>query len=171
MYLRWSLLVSWCFASIESMSLIWDRKKGESGVRGRIEMNSSSTRSDPQRPKRASATARTTMLRRWGPRQCEVTCVLRINLRITVLTAVRSQVGKTVSTKQLLRNQLCSKTNHPNYCHVSHTWRAWVGKEEDLEDGGERLSCWPYLDSVGRKGRTGRRAERVVMLAIAGQRG
>ena len=30
-----------------------------------------SLRSDPQRPKRPPATTRTTMLRRWGPRQCE----------------------------------------------------------------------------------------------------
>ena len=59
--------------------------------------------------------------------------------------------------------------------HVGHTWTAWVEKE-GLGDGGERVvmlatpgqrgyerkdwkteekesSCWPYLDSVGRKGR------------------
>ena len=37
------------------------------------EMNSTSALSYTQRPKRPSATARTTMLRRWGPRQCQAT--------------------------------------------------------------------------------------------------
>ena len=80
MYLRWSLLVSWCFTSIETIRLIRDRKKGCLGGwgwgGGSVEMNSSSTRSHPQRPKRQSATARTTKLRKWGPRQCELTCQL-----------------------------------------------------------------------------------------------
>ena len=41
------------------------------------DMKNSSARSDPQRSKRSSAITRTSMLRRWGPRQCEATCVLR----------------------------------------------------------------------------------------------
>ena len=46
-------------------------------VRPVVPMSSSSLCSDPQRPKRQSAIARTAMLRRWGPRQWEATCVLR----------------------------------------------------------------------------------------------
>ena len=39
-----------------------------------VEMNSSSKPFNPQRPKTSSSTARTAMLRRWGPCQCEATC-------------------------------------------------------------------------------------------------
>ena len=51
----------------------WGRGKGGEGGGCRVEMNSSSKRSGPQRPKRPSASARTAMLRSWGPRQCETT--------------------------------------------------------------------------------------------------
>ena len=67
------------------------------GPRGE-DVNSSSTRSDPYRPERPSATARATMLRRWGPRQCEATCTLLYI--IAVSPAVRSKVTKTMSKKQ-----------------------------------------------------------------------
>ena len=43
---------------------------GGGGVEEQV--NSSSACYDPQRPKRQSASARTTMLRRWGPRQCGI---------------------------------------------------------------------------------------------------
>ena len=49
-------------------------------VRGhRVSMNSSSQRSDPQRPKRPSATARTIAVKELGtsPGQCEAACELR----------------------------------------------------------------------------------------------
>ena len=42
-----------------------------------VAISSSFLRSDPRRPKRPSAMARTTRLKRWGPRQYEATCVFR----------------------------------------------------------------------------------------------
>ena len=72
-------------------------------------MNNSSLRSDPQRPKRPSATARTTTLRRWGPRQCEATCVLR-NLLFPQLCGT---VTKTVSEGPAVEEQLSNKTIRP----------------------------------------------------------
>ena len=50
---------------------------GWEGWRGRVPMNSSSLRSDPQRPKRPSTTATTTTLRRRGLRQRQATCCFR----------------------------------------------------------------------------------------------
>ena len=57
-------------------------------------MNSSSLRSDSQRPKRPSATARKTMSRSGDPANAKL---------IAVSTVVRNQVTKTVSKEQLLR--------------------------------------------------------------------
>ena len=74
-------------------------------------MNSPSKRYDQQRPKRPSATARTTMLRRcWGPRQCQATCVLRFT---DVSTAVRSKSYEDSVQKATVEEQLNSKTNPP----------------------------------------------------------
>ena len=56
------------------------RKLGGGGVGWggvRVPMRNSSKRLNTQRRKRPSATTRTTTLRRWGPRQCQATCVLR----------------------------------------------------------------------------------------------
>ena len=73
------------------------------GPRGE-DRNSSSTRSDPYRPEIPPAIARATVLRRWGPRQCEATCALSLCI-IAVSPAVRSKDTKTVSDqKQLLTN-------------------------------------------------------------------
>ena len=71
------------------------------GDGGRVEMNSSSKLSDPQRRKRPPAIDRTTMLRRWRSTLC-------ISL-IAVSTAVRNKVTKTVSEKQLLRNNSATR--------------------------------------------------------------
>ena len=51
--------------STETIRLIMVMEKEMRGE----DMSSSFKRSDPQRPKRPSATVRTTMLRRLGPRQ------------------------------------------------------------------------------------------------------
>ena len=64
-------------------------------------MNSSSARSDPQRPKRPSATARTTTDgKELGTPPVESNLCTSL---IAVSTAVQSKVTKTVSEKQLLK--------------------------------------------------------------------
>ena len=63
-----SLLLSWCFTSIETIRLIRDGKRGGGG--SRVPISSSSARSDPQRPKRPPATARITVLRRCTEQSC-----------------------------------------------------------------------------------------------------
>ena len=62
-----------CFTSTEARRLIrdWESVGGGGGEKE----SSSFMCSDPQKPKRPSATA--AILRRWGPRQSEATCVLR----------------------------------------------------------------------------------------------
>ena len=45
-------------------------------------MNSSSKRSDPQRPKRLSASARTTTSRRWGPSESDPACTKSVRLKV-----------------------------------------------------------------------------------------
>ena len=96
------LLLSWCFTitSTETIRLIKDGERvgGRSGGGGQIEMNNSSKCPGPQRMKRSSATARTT--------------TLRSNLCTSlnaVPTAVRSKVTRTVSEKQLLRNNSAAR--------------------------------------------------------------
>ena len=48
---------------------------------GGVEMNSSSKRSDPQRPKKLSASARRT-LRRWGPSESDPACTKSVRLKV-----------------------------------------------------------------------------------------
>ena len=89
------------------MRLIRDGESGGGrgeGGEGEEKVNSSYALSDPQRPKRPSATARTTKLKKWGPRQCEAACVLR--WLIAVLTAVRNSHKDNV-LEQLSRNLGC----------------------------------------------------------------
>ena len=76
-----------------------------------------SLRSDPQRPKRPPATTRTTMLRRWGPRQCEATCVLR----------------------SLLFQQLCG-TKSQRQCPKSSCWG--TTQQQDNPSCYERIGCY-----------------------------
>ena len=92
--------LSCCFTSTEATYILLGTGRRDGGGGGVVHTNSSSLRPDPQRPKRPSATARTTMFRRWG-HQCEATCVLH-NLLFKQLCRA---VTKTKSPKdQLLRN-------------------------------------------------------------------
>ena len=68
------------------------------GGGGRIEMNSSSKRSDSQRQETVSHRQSNNVKRMWGPRQCEATLCTSL---IAVSAAVRSKV--TESEKQLLK--------------------------------------------------------------------
>ena len=109
------LLLSWCFTSIENIRLIrngecgrgvggWEWRGGwvaGCGAGGRVEMNSSSKLSDPQRRKRPPATDRTTMLRRWRSTLC--------TSLTAVSTAALSNATKPVSEKQLLRNNSAAR--------------------------------------------------------------
>ena len=103
-----SFFLLWCYMSTETIWLIGDGEEcvcvwggGGSGT---------SQHSDPKRlkrpsatartPKRLSATTRTTLLRRWGPRQYEATAIS---------PAVQNKVTKTESEKQLLRNNSAAR--------------------------------------------------------------
>ena len=91
-------------------------------------MNSSSLRSDPQRPKRPSAIARTTMLRRWVPRQCEATCVLR-NLLFQQLCGTKKP-QRQYPKKQLLRNNSAARQSIQKLAQKISRARRWCWARE-----------------------------------------
>ena len=109
---RWTsvdrLLLSCCFTSTEATYGL----SGTGTVRDRVPVNNSSLRSDPWRPKRPSAIATTTMLRRWGPRQCQATCVLRwLPFQQCAEQRHKDSVRKVIVEEQV--EQPCGKTIHP----------------------------------------------------------
>ena len=81
-------------------------------------MNSSSLRPDPQRPKRSSATARTTNVSDVG------TSPVPSNVYIPPLalsTAVRNKATKTTSSEATVEEQLSNKTIDPAMRTQLHT--------------------------------------------------
>ena len=98
------------------------------GGGGGVPMNSSSLRSDSQRPKRPSATARKTMSRRWGPRQCEADCCFNSCAESGHKDSVRGATAE---------EQLSSKTIHPAkraQLHLPPLDLSWA-----LERSGDRV--------------------------------
>ena len=95
------------------------------------------------------ATGRTTMLRSWGPR-----APVRSNLctlLISVSTTVRSKVTKTVSEKQLLRNNWRKGLSN-SLCEPSSTSRLLISPGLYGPGGVRRgrLLCLNYIDTSGK---------------------
>ena len=86
--------LSLCFTSTETARLIRDRERG---VCGGALMSSAFARSDPQRPKRPSATVRTTNVKEVGTPSVRSSLCTSL---IAVSTAVRNKVAKTWSVRK-----------------------------------------------------------------------
>ena len=114
---------------------------------------------DPRRPKKPSAMAKTTRLKRWGPRQCEATCVFR-NLLFQQLCLTESQ--RRSPRDQLLRPEAKDSPIHyespappPSSDHswVLVTWKflLYVHRSEVAYGGGgggggdERVKARPRI--------------------------
>ena len=100
--------LSRCFPSTETIRLIRDGKRGGEGAGS---MNSSPKRSDPQRLKRQSATATATLLRRWGPRKCELKQL--VYFTNSCFNSCAEQSHEDSVRKAAVEEQLSSKTKRP----------------------------------------------------------